>query len=237
MGGKPLTTWHREEHRTLKQLGQFIIYSCFINSKLITIIKNNKMSYVSYSNIITIGETYGIYAKGSGFYTNIMKAIKDQTDAFLSHHSKVYVMRFDLRQLEYTLNNSRMTVFNRRLFKRLRSKYNFLRIGFIWCREQESSDYPHYHYALLLDGHKVQHSKNIWPIVKSVWETMDGSPYLPKNCYCNINRGNHKEIQDVIYRLSYFAKAKGKDKTEAQTNNFSTSRIPIKESKNKFSFT
>jgi hypothetical protein len=194
------------------------------------------MGYISHSKVITIGETYTIYSKGSGYYTNIMKSIIGQVDSFLSHHSKVHILHFDLRQYENTLNNNRMTVFKRRLFKRLRSKYHFLRIGYIWCREQETSDYPHYHYALLLDGHKIQHPKNIWPLVKSVWETMDGSPYLPKNCYYNINRGNHKEIQEVIYRLSYFAKVKGKDKAEASTNNFSTSRIAIRETKSKFSF-
>ena len=63
----------------------------------------------------------------------------NQIDAMLSHHSKIHIIRFDLRVYQYIENNEKMTTFNRRLHKWLKRKYNLKRIGFMWSRETETA--------------------------------------------------------------------------------------------------
>jgi predicted nuclease of restriction endonuclease-like RecB superfamily len=62
-----------------------------------------------------------------------------QVDPMLSHHSKMHIIRFDLRVYEYTENNGIITTFNRRLHKWLKRKYNLKHVGFILCRELKTA--------------------------------------------------------------------------------------------------
>lgn len=169
--------------------------------------------------------TYWINARKSGVYTTMLKQMISQLEAMIEHHNKVHVIRFDLRQLTPTDNNERITTFNRRLFKWLKREYSLTRIGFNWCREQETAKQQHYHYVLMLDGNKIDRPAKVLSKVRSTRENMDGSYWLPKNCYYNLVRGEHKEIQKAVFRISYLAKARGKGYRPPQTKDYSTSRL------------
>jgi hypothetical protein len=185
------------------------------------------MAYITKDKAITVnGNTWWVNSHGSGLITHSIKAMINQVDAMLSHHSKIHIIRFDLRVYEYTENNGIMTAFNRRLHKWLKRKYDLKRIGFIWCRELETAKQQHYHYALIIDGHKIRHPLEILNKVKEIWEQhLNGSEYTPKNCYYNLERDNFHSIQKAIWRISYLAKARGKGYKPAQTKNYGTSRI------------
>ena len=184
------------------------------------------MSYISYSKICTChGATWRIYSKKCGFYTKMVKQMIGQVLAMLSHHHKVFLLRFDLHQQENPLNNKRISVFIRQLFGRIETGYKVKRIGYLWVREQEQSDNPHYHFAILLDGSKVQHPYYLLKMVKEVWEFMDGTAWIPSNCYYRIKRDDFNAVQLVVLRVSYFAKGRGKDSGGATRKNYGTSRI------------
>ncbi|MDO7084017.1 inovirus-type Gp2 protein [Pseudocolwellia sp. AS88] len=184
------------------------------------------MAYIIKDKAITVNDkTWWVNSSGSGLISHGIKAMINQVDAILSHHSKIHIIRFDLRVYEYTENNGIMTVLNRRLHKWLKSKYDLKRIGFVWCRELETSKQQHYHYALMIDGHKVKYPITINEKVKEIWRQLDGSEFFPKNCYYNIKRGDFKTIQAAIWRISYLAKARGKGYKPAQTKNYRTSLI------------
>jgi hypothetical protein len=155
----------------------------------------------------------------------MLKQMIGQVLAMLSHHNKVFLLRFDLHQNESPLNNRRISIFIRRLFGQINTFYNVTRIGYIWVREQEKSDNPHYHFALLLDGGKVQHPHYLLEVVKQVWEFMDGSVWIPENCYYRIKRDDFKLLQLAVLRISYFAKGRGKGRGGSTTKNYGTSRI------------
>ena len=171
------------------------------------------------------GKSYWVNAKKSGLYTQLLNSIIGQFDAVLSYHSKVHVLRFDLHQNAYTENNKRLTIFNRRFFKWLKRQYDLNRIGFVWVREHDQARQQHYHYALMIDGHKVNHPLSIQNKAVQVWADMNGYLFWPENPYYNVNRGDHDEIQQTIYRLSYLAKTRSKDKRPPQTKDIGTSRI------------
>ena len=191
------------------------------------------MSYISKNKTITLNsQTWWVNSAKSGLYTKQLTSMVNQVDNMLGYHSKVLAIRFDLRLYEYTPNNKIITVFNRRLFKWLIRKYGVTRICFAWCRERETAKQQHYHYVLLLDGHKVRHPYEILLRIKEVWETqLDGSIYTPKNCYYNIRRDNRQSIQDAIWRISYLAKARGKGYRDKQAKDYGASRIkqPVQE--------
>jgi hypothetical protein len=184
------------------------------------------MSYISKSKYFTIqGETIRIYSNRYGYYTHMLRTMLNQLFAMSSHHSKLFVMRIDLRQYENSPINKRITDFNRRLFDKIKTKYGDMRIGYAWRREQKKSCNPHYHYVLILDGHKVQHSHNLLLMAKSVWEHMDGSIWVPKNCFYNLTRNALDTLQKVIFRISYLAKSGSKNIHTESGKSYGTSKI------------
>lgn len=169
------------------------------------------MRYVSHTKAMTVnGNTWWVNARKSGLFTHMAKRIISQVDAMLDHHNKIHLIRFDLRQSDYTPNNKHITDFNRRLHAKLKTKYQLTRIGFIWVRELEKAKQQHYHYVLILDGNKVQHSHYVTTMASEIWEHMDGKIGFCKNCYYNIGRDNHDKLQAAILRISYLAKGRGK---------------------------
>ena len=173
------------------------------------------------------GQTLWINGKKSGVYIPMLKRITGQLEAMLSHHAKVHILRFDFHQPTYTDTNERITTFNRRLFKWLKRNYGLQRIGFTWVREQEKAKQQHYHYALMIDGHKVQYSDLIQKKVIQIWsEITDGNTcWIPAHPYHNVARNDCDSLQEAVYRISYLAKARGKGYSPPQTKDYSTSRI------------
>ena len=187
------------------------------------------MAYITKDKAITVnGQTWWVNSQGRGLITHATKAMIRQVDAMLSHHSKIHIIRFDLRLYDYTENNEIVPAFNRRLHKWLKRKYNLKRLGFIWCRELETAKQQHYHYALMIDGHKVNYPIEVNNKVKELWRQLDGSEFFPKNCYYNVKRGDYETIQAAIWRISYLAKARGKGYKPDQTKNYDASRIKPK---------
>ena len=112
------------------------------------------MSYIIHDEAIKVrGDTWWVNSAKSGLISHAVKSMIGQVDAMLSHHSKVHVIRFDLRMYEHADNNYIMTIFNRKLHKWLKRKYKLSRVGYIWCRELETAKQQHYHYALIIDSH------------------------------------------------------------------------------------
>lgn len=181
---------------------------------------------VSYSPVLDHkGAIWQIYEDGTGIYLPMIRRFSDQFLNMLSHYNRVHVIRFDLHQRDYNLDNKRMTEFIRRLKKRLKATYKLIRIGFCWAREQEDVSAQHYHYALFLDGRVVQYPQKTLDIAGEVWSHMAGFCFTPKNCFYNVTRDDYEMMQEVIYRISYLAKARGKGKHPPQTKDYSASRI------------
>lgn len=188
--------------------------------------------YVSYSRLLHYnGQDWLVSAKPSGIYPAMAKKFFTQFFNMLSHYKRVHVLRFDLHQKSYNENNKRISQLMDRLKYRFKKyNYKFVRIGYAWVREQELSEAQHYHFVMFFDGRVVQYPNKILKIISEVWEEMAGTCYVPKNCYYNVSRDDPSNWWKVIYRISYFAKAKGKGKYKrpVQTNDFSTSQIEPK---------
>lgn len=113
-------------------------------------------AHITRSKAITHnGKTWFINSNGSGIYTHAMREMLDQIEAMLSHHNKVLMIRFDLRQTYSKDNSNHITDFMRRVSKHVKQEYKLKRFGYAWARELEKAKQQHYHCFILLDGNNT----------------------------------------------------------------------------------
>lgn len=156
--------------------------------------------------------------------------IKRELDAMLSHHRKVFVFRIDMRIESYTGDNEVMTKFLRSFIPWLKRRYELKRVGYVWCREVETSKKQHYHLVFMIDGTAVKTMKTIADKVIDLASIQDLSPWIPKSPSYLIQRkhleqGNYTKYKQAFFRASYIAKERGKKVKGESVNSFQTSRI------------
>ncbi|HCG5955792.1 TPA: inovirus Gp2 family protein, partial [Vibrio parahaemolyticus] len=158
-----------------------------------------------------------------------------------SQYPRTRLMRFDLHYPDgYPVNGvtgKQITKFQES-FKAImcaylkRKKHNrHSKPRFIWCREIVTSEYPHYHVAVLLNGDVFQGmgpydditGEYISGMIAKAWASAIGlsveqasrAIYFPNNGTYEINkRGNaetfYNQYNQAFYRVSYFAKLESK---------------------------
>jgi hypothetical protein len=167
--------------------------------------------------------------KPSGCYTPMLKSMCQQLFNMHSHYAKLHVFRFDLHQPTFTETNEHISTFIRRVSRLLKAKYKLKDVAYFWVREHETAPAQHYHFVLFIDGKAVNYSQNISAICESVWQDMSGSYRRAENCFYNCHRNDETTLADIIYRISYFAKGRGKNHKPKQTKNYGASKIKHKE--------
>ena len=160
-----------------------------------------------------------------GCFIEILERIKQQLDAMLSHHSRILVVRLDLHIDGYRSDNEIMSMFIRKVRKKLCAYYDFKRVGFVWAREQEKAEQQHYHLALLLDANTVRFPDKLISICERIAEAWGLFLYTPKNCYYLVGRSDSQAYRKAFYRLSYLSKERGKGYKAKTANDYSASRI------------
>lgn len=174
------------------------------------------------------GRYWKVNNEPSGCETDILDAIFKLIFSYQSYHYRLLAIRYDLHQPSYVDNNKRMTVFFRRLNKRLNTKYGDPDMKYLWVREQARANSPHYHILLLLNGQKVRHPSNISKICTEIWSDMSGTIYYPENLFYLVSRPDTERMEQLLFRASYLAKGKDKDKRPEQTKSFGCSRLRSK---------
>jgi len=160
-----------------------------------------------------------------GIYKEIIARFIDQFDIAFKVHKRLLVHRVDLHLNKFSSDNKVISRFMNRLKQWLKRNYGLEKIGYIWVREQEKSDKQHYHLALLLDGDKIRHPKRLNEQIREMWLPLGHVP-VTLNPYYNINKHNHNETRaEIIERVSYLAKVRGKRIRDKQTKDYQTSRL------------
>lgn len=188
--------------------------------------------YISYSPVFKYNHKR-FQVNGSErrpFYTNLMKRIVEQLEAFLSYHARAFVLIIVLSTKKWTRENALISELIAKLMIKLKGTYKFKRVGYVWCREQASSSTQHYHLSIILDGAVIQYPAKVINILKVLWKGVcNGNVSWPENCYYHFQRTDQNTFCDVIYRLSYLAKVWTKGKTPKFVSMFGASRIKLKE--------
>ena len=173
-------------------------------------------------------EVIQVNSEKSGIYEGMFKQIIDELDATIKFYKRVLVYRFDLHQEGYSPNNTVMTNFRKCLIQKIQRSYGIKDIGYVWVRELEKAKAQHYHWALFLDGDKIRHPAQLKKIIKHQWEKATQGNHMPtiQNPFYFVN--NPEIRREVIYRISYLAKARGKGYRDVQAKDYATSRLKAK---------
>ena len=171
------------------------------------------------------GAQWKVKGGNGGLNKRHLARLFQQMDVMLTKYSKVCVIQFDIRMLEYTDDNRLMTVFKRRLFGRISSKYKIPEsdIAYFWCREYEKGKGQHYHWAVIVNGKKVRSGYPVNAMAKEVSGSMDRSIHF--RSYHNVSRTSFTTQRDVMDHLSYLAKVRTKGYAGEKVKSFSSSKI------------
>ena len=162
-----------------------------------------------------------------GIYKEIIERFIGQFDIAFKVHKRLLVHRVDLHLNKFSSDNKVISTFVNRLKQWLKRNYGLDKIGYIWVREQDRSDKQHYHLALLLDGDKIRHPKRLNEQIKEMWLPLGHVP-VTLNPYYTIDKHNHNKTRaEIIERVSYLAKVRGKRIRDKQTKDYQTSRLRV----------
>ena len=192
-------------------------------------LKNRKTEF--FKPLITInGEELRINASEEhGVYRNIVEKMVEQLDICIAIHKRVFVVLFILQHRETSQDNKDISKFMNCLKQWIRRNYKTKDIGSEWVREWEKAKAKshHYHCALFIDGDVIRTSHRLLEVIRRKWFKYGNVPTkLLKHPYYNINKHNHdKKRAEVIYRLSYYAKIRGKGYRDPQAKDYQTSRL------------
>lgn len=194
--------------------------------------RTNNSKRVSYSDVIACdGLEFRVNNRPSyGIYPEMLRKVIRQLDICRQNWGRVFVIRFDLHRSYATPDSLAVSRFRSSLKDRLESRYRMREMGYVWARETEKAKHQHYHFSLFLDGDKINTSTAVAEIIKNTWEKTRGklngnTVHVPIHCYYNIS--DDKIFSDVIYRLSYFCKQRGKGYRPKAANDYSTSRLKL----------
>ncbi|GIU43726.1 hypothetical protein TUM4438_13270 [Shewanella sairae] len=142
-----------------------------------------------------------------GLNRRLLTKLYNALMAYISCHSKVLVIRFDVSLYDSLPNNNTISKLRNYILKQLNSHYNS-KAEFCWVREQNRHDDKcHYHCFILLDGQKVRSSYRTFDLALKAKELIiDINIHFPENCTYMILPNTLSSIQAALYRLSYLAK-------------------------------
>lgn len=148
-----------------------------------------------------------------GCYFEMLSAIEREMTAMLSNHRKVLMFRFDIHIKEYTPDNKVISDCLKEVKKFIKSYYEDCeRIGYVWCREQQTVKHQHYHVFMMVNGSKIDNTFKIFEEIQNISDRTPllAEPHIPKNAYIMVNRGDDDAFNEAFYRASYLAKIRTK---------------------------
>ncbi|MDR3414310.1 MAG: inovirus-type Gp2 protein [Formivibrio sp.] len=118
-------------------------------------------------------------------YTKINEKFDERLEHMIDKHSKVTFFRYDVRfpnDHPHNGKNDEFSEFQTRLKEQL-TRHGIENQN-IWCREQKTSENPHYHVAALVNGNLTQRVGGILENAKNIWGNIIGSqePGLINHC-------------------------------------------------------
>ena len=202
---------------TALQRAPFIYYTRLLNTIMSLrpyAVSNNHPYYMGspiYEQVSLGGLGWLVMCFVDGINRKILNLIYQFLSAYLSRHSKIFIVRFDISLYDSPSHNKTIGKIMRSVATNLSNNYKS-KAAYCWVREQNNiEDKCHYHCFVLLNGHKVNKSKTTFDYARHAIEIyVDANPYFPAHCYYMVKRNDLASFQAALYRLSYLAKNESK---------------------------
>ena len=157
----------------------------------------------------------GSFQVSSSYQYNpqIMERIHLLLDRALTDHAQVLLIRFDVRYPTAYHASDDNTLFQQFIenYCRYLRRHEYSPL-YLWCRERNTSDNPHYHVVFLLDGTRIRYMPNLNHANKIFCELLDlPVPQRGLLHFCNpngtlVHRGDHDAYEAALDYVSYLAK-------------------------------
>ena len=189
--------------------------------------RNRKKEH--YGSLINInGEQLEINSTDTlGVYPIIIEKMVGELDKMIARYKRVFVLRFDLHLNNYSADNKEVSTFMKAQVQRIKRKYKTKYVGYVWVREMERAKTQHYHCAFFIDGDRLRTSNVLNQQIKVKWYKNGHRSVVPKPFYFLDKHNMEEKRKEVIYRVSYLAKVRGKGYRSAQAKDYSTSRLKL----------
>ncbi|HGS5146674.1 inovirus Gp2 family protein [Vibrio diabolicus] len=200
------------------------------------------MNNINNAERITIDNMdLSVYSKRGPLKPSHLLAIKQTFDNALKQYPRTLLLRIDLRYPQgfssEKVSSKQITKFQES-FKAIMCAYlkrkthnRHSKPRFIWCKEVVTSETPHYHVAVLLNGDVFQgigpyddiKGEYVSGMIAKAWASATGlsveqasrAIYYPNNGTYEINKrldeeAFYNQYNQAFYRVSYFAKKESK---------------------------
>jgi hypothetical protein len=136
-------------------------------------------------------------------YSKINDQFDERLEYMISRHNKVTCCRFDVRYPQDYLHDGTNNDLSN-LLKLVKEPLtrDGIEMHYVWCRERNTSDNPHYHVAVLLNGNLVQRVDGIFQHTARIWSQIIGSPKEGLIDHCSTFMGEKVPKQIRINRPS-----------------------------------
>lgn len=191
---------------------------------------------------------------GQELRMDIMDAIKNTCDRMTARFSRVLCIRMDVRfPTNYPHDGLNREIGD--LTKRLRESLGFhgIEVQYVWARERKTSENPHYHLMVFVDGHEVRSPYRIFTAAERLWGNIVGINAEGLIDHCNhdyngvaahngimllrpTNTASDQEFDEqsqafnsarayVLYRASYLAKTYTKGNASYRVREYGYSQL------------
>jgi hypothetical protein len=136
-------------------------------------------------------------------YSKINDKFDERLEHMTDNHNKVTFFRFDVRfpkDYPHEGTNKDLSKLLKRLKEPLTKTGN--EMHYVWCREQNTSESPHYHVAALVNGNYTQRVDGILQDASNNWKDITDSPKNGLIDHCNRFKGERVSTQIRIDRPS-----------------------------------
>lgn len=157
---------------------------------------------------------------------DIMDVIENTCDRMTERFSRVLCVRIDVRfPADYPHDGLNREIGD--MTKRLREGLGFhgIEVQYIWTREQKTSENPHYHLMVFVDGHEVTSPYRIFSAAERLWGNIIGVSARGLIDHCNHDH-NGIAAYNGIMLLRPRDKASGQEFDE-QSQEFDNSRAYV----------
>lgn len=166
--------------------------------------------------------------KDLSVYESSLSKIHDKLSSMLIKHSKIMIVRLDIRYPnDRTVPYSKEHIYNftynlkRSLNRENHSSGHFVDAQIIYVEEQNSSESPHYHFAVIVNANAKKSPYSIHMKAEKLWKIALNTSKDGLVHFCNdhpngliIERNSlhfHEQFSKVFYQLSYLAKTRSKE--------------------------
>ncbi len=160
-------------------------------------------------------------------YSKINDKFDQRLEHMIDNHNKVTFFRFDVRapkDMPHDKTNKNFKNFIKLLKEPLTRAGN--EMHYVWCREQKTSEHPHYHVAALVNGSHIQQVGGIMHDANRIWQNITGCSKEGLIDHCNRLEG--RKVPPQI-RLDRPSSKKDGDELALQVQEFETKKETIRQ--------